>query len=205
MMGRARYSWSAKVRCSLTRVRVLNSLAPVDSEFQPGSKSNITWTQENGDFSAEDDLVSFARSEAGSAVSTETIAFSADTVQGVSWVVGTVRRRCYLGLTTCREVTSLAEFDFALGGSELLLYVENEEFKATELEHRDDTLAVQEGDTLAVTVHGNQVLYTRNGKLVARSLKPPGFPLHAAVLFLGADYDEPQEETMMLGVELERA
>ena len=41
----------------------------------------------------------------------------------------------------------------------------------------------QPGDVLAIRVQGNQVLYTKNGRTLARSLVRPRFPLRAAAIF----------------------
>ena len=52
---------------------------------------------------------------------------------------------------------------------------------------------------LAVKVQENQVLYTRNGKTLARSLVPPGVPLRAAAYFTYLWYGGQGEQREHLG------
>ena len=207
-------------------VMLTRLLARGGADFEAGSESNITWTHKRGTgFKVEGSVLSNNGVDFGAAVSAETISHSDNTVQGVSWTVAdppptdprTTVIGYFIGLTSQAEVRRLDDVDFAFGvdsGGYLSIHEQGlVKLAETESDMFPDGSTEcwkwrksQAGDVLVVNVQGNQVLYTKNGKTIARSLVPPGFPLRAAAFFGYAYGDEaPQVHQRAVDVQLQLA
>jgi hypothetical protein len=152
-------------------------------------------------FSAQGSLLQSDGLGDGSVVSVETLSRDEKTIQGISWKVAATNRAGYtIGLKNMSQdeevdpyrpnidfgirIFSLTRtgdlrglFFIVMEGAERRSRVTNKEMFA-----RSHT-KIQVGDVLGVQVQADQVTYTVNGTMVARSLTRPTFPLRVCASF----------------------